>query len=352
MRYLYKIYSPYDGFTPARIPERLQDGRFLTLGWAKYLDVVHLNDEVWVFFKGPRFENGVYATGLVAAIDLNAGTVMLRVRRHAIRAPLTDAATSAALRAAVEKRNRQVFLWPADHAVQDECHIANCEARRCLQCDVWRELPTIDASHYLAPSALRGETVVPAYWTIPNRCYLYYGVRAPAPWNRRITDMFAAFKIGESRYAFPLAAGVAAALEQRGLGGFDAIVPIPLSPEKAANGELDRTAALATELSRITGVATRQHLTLLGSISKRRMQAQGFTATQFKARYRQLLHIAPAIATHGRILLLDDAITRGSTLSVAASAIRAAAPGIEIVAAAAAQMIVKEVVANQNGPAW
>jgi predicted amidophosphoribosyltransferase len=330
----------------------MADGRFLSLGWAKYLDAVHLNDEVWIFFTGPRFENGVYAKGLVAAIDADVGTVTLRVRHHSTIAPLTDSATSAALRTAVSTRYRQVFLWPTDRAIQEECHVAECGARQCLQCDVWSGLPTIDAAHYRPPGALRGEKVVPAYWTIPNRCYLYYGARAPAPWNRRVTDMFAAFKVGESRYAFPLAAGIASALDARGLTGFDAIVPIPLSPEKAASGELDRTAALSAELSRLTGVRTRPHLGLAGPISKRRMQAQGYTPTQFKARYRQLLQVHPAIARYDRILLLDDAITRGSTLAVTAAAIRAAAPEIDIVLASAAQMIVMEVVANQNGPAW
>jgi len=45
-------------------------------------------------------------------------------------------------------------------------------------------------------------------------------------------------------------------------------------------------------------------------------------------------------------------ITKGSTLSVAEAAIRAVNPMIEIVAATAGQMIVKAVVADENGPAW
>ena len=352
MRYLYKIYSPYDGFTPAGMPARMIDGRFLVLGWAKYLDAVHLGDEVWVFFTGPKFENGVYAKGVVARIDREAGTVMLRVRRRSVTTPLTDAATSAALRAVVATRARQVFTWPADRPLQESCRAVDCGNRQCLQCDVWTGLPTIEPAHYRVPGTLRGETVVPAYWTIPNRCYLYYGTRQPAPWNRRLTDMFAAFKIGEARYAYPLAAGIAAALGARGLGGFDAIVPIPLSPEKAAAGELDRTTALATELGRLTGSRVRPHLSLSDPISKRRMISQGFTPTQFRMRYRRYLRVDPAMANLGRILLIDDAITRGLTLSAVLGAVRDAAPGIDIVVASAAQMILKDVVVDQNGPAW
>lgn len=352
MRYLYKIYSPYDGFYPAKIPERLVDGRFLRLGWAQYIDALRLRDEVWIVFTGPKIANGVYVQGLVANIDPDAGEVLLRVRRWSADKPLTDPATSATLRAAVNRRYRQVFLWPADHLLQEDCHVAECGNRQCLQCQVWNGLPQIDAGHYRPPPPLRGATVVPAYWVIPPRCYLYYGNRGPAPWHSRISNMFAAFKVGEGRYAFPFAAGIESALRARHLDGFDAIVPIPLSPEKAQAGELDRTGVLATELGRLLGTKVRKHLSLSAAISKRRMQAQGFTITEFRSRYRDYLQVDPAIATFGRILLLDDATTRGSTISVAINAIRQVAPAIEIVVVAAVQMIIKDVVADQNGPAW
>jgi predicted amidophosphoribosyltransferase len=352
VRYLYKIYSPYDGFYPARIPDRLIDGRFLRLGWAQYIDALHNGDEVWIVFTGPKVDNGVYVQGLVANIDAEAGEVLLRVRRCSTDKPLTDEETSAALRAAVNRRFRQVFLWPEDHLLQENCLAAECGNRQCLQCQVWNGLPQIDAAHYRPPPALRGATVVPAYWAIPARCYLYYGDRGPAPWNSRITNMFAAFKVGEGRYAFPFAAGIQAALQARGLGAFDAVVPIPLSPEKAGAGELDRTGVLATELARLLGTKVRRHLRLSAPISKRRMLAQGFTITEFRNRYRELLQVDPGIAALNRIILLDDAITRGSTVSVAMRAIREVSPASEIVAAAAVQMIIKDVVADENGPAW
>lgn len=352
MRYLYKINSNYDGFTPRRIPDRLIDGRFLRLGWARYLDALHLGDEVWIVFIGGRFEAGVYAKGLVAQIDNEQNAALIRVRQWSADASLTDAATSAVLHEAVSFRYRQVFLWPANQALQEVCHLADCGNRQCQTCDVWTGMPTIQPAHYLVPPVLRGTVVVPAYWIIPPRCFLYYNGRQPTPWYRKASDIFAAFKVGEARYSYPLAAGIDAALRARGEDGFDAIVPIPLSPEKAAAGELDRTAALGTELSRLTGVRVRPYLSLAGPISKRRMLAQGYTLTQFKARYRQLLQIDPAVGALHRILLLDDVITRGSTLAVAIAAIRAVNPAIDIVVAAAGQMIVMAAVADQNGPAW
>ncbi len=353
MRYLYKINSAFNGFSPRRIPERLVDGRFLSLGWAKYLDALNVRDEVWIVFVGKGFENGVYVQGLVATIDRAASTVQIRVRSSSTNAPLTDAETSAALLKAVSVRYRQVFLWPADRQLQQDCGAADCGARRCKNCDVWNGLPQIDPAHYRPPAALRGATVVAAYWIIPVRCYLYHAnERPPAPWNRRVTQMLGEFKVGERRYAYPLAAGIDAALRARGETGFDAIVPIPLSPEKAAAGELNRTSALASELSRLVGAPVRNDLSLAGPISKRRMQAQGYGPAEFQARYRGLLEVDPGIANVGRIILLDDVITKGSTLSVAAAALRAVNPEIEIVVAAAGQMILKAVVADENGPAW
>lgn len=353
MRYLYKINPAYDGFYPRRIPERMIEGRLLRLGWRKYIDAVHLGDEVWVIFAGRGVENGVYAQGLVARIDAEAQTVDIRVRRHSATTPLTDDETSGALHAAVSVRYRQVFLWPADRQLPDNCHVADCIARQCLGCDVFNSLPPIEAAHYRNPPALRNIVVAPAYWLIPPRCFLYYNGRQPSPWVRRATEMFQAFKVGGKGYAFPLAAGVKAALDARGLNGFDVVVPIPLSPEKAAAGELDRTGVLAAELARLIPAArARPLLSLAAPISKRRMQAQGYTPTQFMNRYRQLLTVDPAIAGLRRIVLLDDVITKGSTLSVAVAAIRRANPQLEIVAAAAGQMIIMAAVADQNGPAW
>lgn len=354
MRYLYKINSQYDGFRPARIQERLIDGRFLRLGWKKYLDALNEGDEVWVVFVGGKFQHGVYAQGLVAEIDSEdeAGEVLIRVRSWSADRPLVDDATSAALLHSVDVRYRQVFLWPEGQTLQENCTAADCGNRLCANCQVWLTSPRIDPLHYQPPAVLRQETVVPGYWIIPNRCYLYRNGREPAPWIRRVTEMFSAFKVGESRYAYPFARGINSALELRGEMGFDAIVPIPLSPEKEQQGELNRTLVLAEELSRLNGAPVRRLLQLSGPISKRRMLSQGYTVTDFRQRYRQLIQVDRAIAGLHRVVLVDDVITKGSTTSVAIKAMRMVNPLLEIVTAAAGQMILMEVVTDENGPAW
>ena len=352
MRYLYKINSRYDGFTPRRIRERLTDGRFLTLGWASYQDALNLRDEVWVVFIGGNFEHGVYVKGLVAKIDADTGTIRIRVREYQTTGPLTDDETSVALCNAVAVRYRQVFLWPEGQQLQEPCELASCGNSLCLDCDLWKSFPRIDKTHYTQPTTLRGTTAVPAYWIIPRRCYLYYNARTPAPWITRVTQMFNSFKVGEVNYSYPFAAGIQAALYARNLAGFDAIIPIPLSPEKAAAGELDRTAILSNKLGTLMGIKARNYLKLSGPISKRRMLAQGYTVSQFQRSYAEKLQLDPWISNMDRILLLDDVITKGSTLAVATAAIRAVNPTINIVLAAAGQMVLKHVVADVNGPAW
>ena len=350
MRYLYKINSRYDGFTPRRIPERLNDGRFLTLGWSKYLDALNLRDEVWVVFIGGRFEHGVYVRGLVDEIDANAAAIRIRVRDYQTVKPLTDQETSTSLCKAVAVRYRQVFLWPEDQPFQEACELADCASSKCLNCDLWNALPRIDQAHYRQPEILQDITVVPAYWIIPPRCYLYYNSRQPSPWITQVTQMFSAFKVGEKKCSYPFAAGMQAALNVGGLTDFDAIIPIPLSPEKAAANEFNRTDELSSHLGRLMKIRTKSYLSLASPISKRRMLAQKYTVAEFRRSYAEKLRSDPRIANLSRILLLDDVITMGTTL--AAATIRAVNPTIDIVVVTVGQMVVKKVVADENGPAW
>ena len=89
MKFLYKIWSGYDGFTPRQISRRLQR-KTLALGWRRYIDSVEEGHEVWIYFHGPRVVlPGVYAKGFVQAIDSDQGRLRLRVREHSSDAPLT-----------------------------------------------------------------------------------------------------------------------------------------------------------------------------------------------------------------------------------------------------------------------
>ncbi len=349
MRFLYKIYSNYDGFTPARLPDRIQGRGDLTLGWKRYLDDVEVGDECWVFFHGRHaFRHGVYVKGFIRAIDAEAQAVRLRVREWSADAPLTDPATTARIAAAVSTRFRQVFLWPEDLSEIPECGRDACRKHLCQDCPVWNSFRTVAAGAYRAPGEIAAKAVVPAYWLIPNRCYLYREGKRPSAWIQRVSHMFGELKLGEAAYAYPLALGIFAALRSRDLLEFDAVVPVPLSPDKIQAGELHRTLELAKHIGRQLGVPVREWLTLSGPVSKRRMQAAGFTASQFRARYASLLQANDGLARIRRVLVVDDTITRGWTLTCAAQKIHQVAPSVEVVVASAGQMILKEHVLREN----
>src|SRR5206468_2953691 len=89
VKFVYKINSAYNGFAPARIPDRMLSGERLVLGWARYLDDVSRRDEVWVYFKGSRVPDGIYARGRVTSIDRAKAQVLIRVDSYSTTEPLT-----------------------------------------------------------------------------------------------------------------------------------------------------------------------------------------------------------------------------------------------------------------------
>ena len=342
MRFLYKIHSGYDGFRPAVLPQRMRDGR-LRLGWRHYIDAVEKGWECWVYFHGPhRFDNGVYVKGIVAAIDLPASEVHLRVREHSTERPITARDVSARVAEVVATRYRQVFVWPDAWTVAPECGLIACKSRQCGDCTTWAGLPLIADGHATAPRRLRWsgyESLVPAHWIVPRRCY---ETRITAA-VKEVTSRFADLKLGETSYAYPFARSMFEQLRRRGLLEFNYVVPIPLSPDKATKGEKHRTRALARELGRLLAVPVREMLALTAGVSKRRMLSEGHTIVEFERRYSSALR-ARVPADAERILLVDDVVTGGSTVAQALRVLREQQPGAAVVVATAGQMIVKEAV--------
>lgn len=345
MRFLYKIYSNYDGFIPRRIPARLVQKGTLLLGWERYLDMVTLGDECWVYFHGTHaFEDGVYIKGFIVAIDSVHHTATLRVRDYSTEHPVTDDTTGGRIAQAIATRYRQVFLWPTEWDTVPACGTTSCSQRLCDACHDWQGLPVIDPRE-LTVSEI-ADCIAPAYWIVPTRCYVPREGKRLAAWTAKTTHMFVEFKLGERNYAYPLALGMYQALRRRDALEFDAIVPIPLSPDKATAGELHRTLALARELGRLLGVPVRQYLQLANPISKRRMIADGASRVQFERAYHHALEVSDAARLLPNILLVDDVITHGSTMRCAVRKIQETAPQSRISLASAGQMIVKAAVAD------
>jgi len=192
---------------------------------------------------------------------------------------------------------------------------------------------------------------VPAYWAIPPRSFLYYDGRPIDPEILRTSGLFRRFKVGDANLAYPFALGIVQQLRRSRMTEVDVVVPIPLSPEKAARKELHRAKALADEVGRLLSAPVRDLLTLHGPIGKRAMrQATGAGPEEFEAAYREQLIADSKAAEFGRILIVDDVCTEGSTLECAAEAILQIHPGATVLTATAAQMAVRGVVGADVSP--
>jgi predicted amidophosphoribosyltransferase len=376
-RFVYKINTTYDNFTPSEIESRLRRGRVLKLGWTRYLDEVYEGNVVWVYFRGPRIEPGIYARGKVKKINYSQRCVWLEIKPNefAAESPLGGARTTNAVHELVSAPYLQVFPWPqsrnrerrsdshgAPHLAATvgkprppaqaavECGPKSCEKRLCENCRTWKSLKLIQGRDVDRPARFceTDTRVIPAYWIVPNRCQFKRSRLRPEV--HEATDMFMAFKTGQKEYAFPLAFGIYKALRAQRQGEFDAIVPIPLSPDKIKTGELHRTRALAKELSALVGTPVKELLTLSKSISKRRFlkQKPGHTG-EFEDRYYKDLRVNRNISKFQRVLLVDDVMTHGSTASRAIQRLSESAPDTKFVVAVAGQMIVKSAVRRQSG---
>ncbi len=356
MKFLYKIWSGYDAFTPSQVPVRRDANGLLRLGWARYIEAVDPGSEVWVYFFGQHaFANGVYVKGVAHVVDVDAGEVLLRIRQFSTDRPLTDAATNASIAALVKARGLQVFLLPDVLDAAPACNVtttaSTCVRRECGSCPTWQSLPLVRPRNLGHPQRLPDElnAFVPAYWVIPPRNFIYQsGHRLKAEY-RRTDELFRRFKTGEQKLAFPLALGIQESLAERGLAGFDAVIPIPLSPDKDQRGEIHRTRLLARELGRLLGVRVREALSLSQPISKRRLRGDhGYSAALFESAYRQRLVVDPVAAQLDRVVLVDDVCTEGSTIRANALALRAVRPTLEIVAVTAGQMTVRAAVQHEE----
>lgn len=208
-------------------------------------------------------------------------------------------------------------------------------------------MPLIDEGEHYWAARLPDDLVdfTPAYWVIPRRCYLGGAVVQPV---KKTSNLFYRFKLGEQVLAFPLALGIYESLRRRRTLDFDCVVPIPLSPDKAAANEINRTRLLAGELAKLLGIRVADVLSLNRPISKRQLRSLGYTRRDFEDAYYAALSVSGRVTSFNRILLLDDVCTEGSTLQCAFRRIREVHPSCEISAVTAGQMIVKAVIKDEQ----
>lgn len=145
-------------------------------------------------------------------------------------------------------------------------------------------------------------------------------------------------------YAYPFALGIYEKLRMRGEIAYDLITPIPLSPDKVHKGEPHRTKKLAEELGNLLSVPVKELLSLKKPISKRCMKKDDPTLRKFREKFEELLSVEDLELGKWKVLLVDDILTTGSTVSVAIKKLKNSVPGIEIKVATIGLFIVKDLV--------
>ena len=105
---------------------------------------------------------------------------------------------------------------------------------------------------------------------------------------------------------------------------------------------------MAKELGKLLAVPVCEMLKLTESVAKRRMMSWGRTTAQFEELYLNALR-ANIPLDADRILLVDDVMTKGSTVAKALEVIYQQKSKTTVVVATAGQMIVKEAVSEESG---
>ncbi len=349
MKFVYKIYSGYDGFTPLELGTRILPGKQLKLMWNRYVDELHMRDEVWIYFHGPHsFTNGVYAKGKVSKVNYGRGIAHVKLSRYSTDHPIISPENSERVAQLVRAHGVQVFYLPEEWQPVEECTALStadsCRNRKCEWCPLWENLPL--AKYYNRPERLTEDVAefVTGYWAIPRRCrYSKSRLKKKIIWT---TDIFSNFKMGLKSLGYPLALGLHRAMQARDISDIDAVIPVPLSPDKEKRKEMNRTLVLAREISKFIKSPVRRSLELSQPISKRRFIRNGGTTSEFEQRYYKLLRTSN-LPKKGRVLVVDDVATKGSTLSMCARRI-VENSSCEVVAGTPSLMILVAVVKRES----
>ncbi len=346
MRFVYKIYSDYDGFVPNQIPVRAAGNLLKLGGWKKYIDVIEKGWECWIYFHGRKTPTrGIYAVGSVREINYDENFVILRLKNYRTDRPIKSQDVCERIAKIVNHKGRQVFVLPVDFEKPWSCGEKSCNDKKCADCETFKRLPYVRGGDWQRPERLRKITretsFVVAHWIKPRRCS-FRNIGADI---KLTSHRFYSFKAGEMAYAHPFALAMFKQLKAAQEKSFDCVIPIPLSPDKVAEGEKHRTKHVAKELGRLLKVRVVEMLELTGPISKRRMDT---TPKKFEHCYEELLRVNKTSTPTNRILLVDDVITQGSTLAGAINKLQQHYPKSRIVAATAGQMIVKAAVRDES----
>jgi hypothetical protein len=317
----------------------MQDGA-IVYNWKEYFDELEEGDIVFTYFTGPGVSKGIYAVTRVVGITED-GKVRGMVLRYSDESPIVPEAD-------FEKYESQIINRPYGSAyvippflqidfeslrqrlavseVTTEgallCHsCAKDKKFYCSACPLLDPNVLIKWNNEVQLGIPGLEGIASAFWVRPRQ----------ASWMKVTiaTRPFYAFKAGSQIYAGPFAHAITLVIQANPVFGnrkFDYILGIPLSPEKATRGEFDRVSKLCEYLGMESGIPYLQGgLKLNKPISRVAYKRRALNT--FPQDYHDALSLSAPDLSNQTVLLVDDVITNGLTLSVTAGFLKERCPG-------------------------
>lgn len=360
MKFLYKINSSYDGFSPDKIKER-KKGAYLTYNWREYFDDVSEGDIIFTLFKGRGVKRGIYLVSKVARKIIPSKNVICKIIYYDENQPLIEPSEFARYeRQLIPRPYGTVYVIPPFldiefEKIQKEITISEinvgtkiyCKScldnntNGCINCPIFNNRFLIKWGNEVKLKAANIEQSISPFWVIPYQSHwIKTNIRQHA-----VSQIIYAFKAGYKKYAHLLALGIKKEMDIDPVFNeinFDCIVGIPLSPKKKANGEFDRVNEICTILDNMINVRYLQDaLSLSNHISRREYKSLEIEYKFSKDYYTYLQVNTTEDLNNKKVLLVDDIITDGKTLSIAAKKIREKFPNCQIYSATAGIMAKK-----------
>ena len=359
MQYLYRISSSYDGFTPQRIGERLIQQMYITYNWREYFDNLERGDIVFTYFTGPRVRKGIYliskivkinkdkkVTGRVLRYDQDKSLVNdvdLRAYGHQIftRPRGTVFVIPPSLRIIFEDLNE--ILGISEVEIHPNINCPECVGKSrlvCEKCPIMSPNFLIKWEDEVRLQLRKIVEITSPFWIIPRQSHWIKKSISEHP----LSQMFYSFKAGYEKYSMLFGLGILQAISYHqgfDVTKFDYILGIPLSPDKKKM-EFDRVAELCKIISKGLHVDYRRSCLTLSSAISRKAYKRMDMEHKFRKDYYSFLQISKLDLNNKVVLLIDDVVTDGATLQVAAKKIRDMYPDCQIYAATAGTMAKKK----------
>jgi predicted amidophosphoribosyltransferase len=352
MYYVYRIDSSYDGFTPEKIPERLENNRYLIYNWNQYIDQLERGDIVFTFFTGKGILQGIYLICKIVKIDCLRKKAKGKVLKYNCKETIISLEDFNKIKNYIFTRPRgSVFVIPpliepffnkvlrkevvSEIEIIEEINCEKCNFKEDFhKCPIFGVEYIINWDKEAKLSIPCIKKIVSPFWIIPKQSW----------WMKRtytkhlISKFFYAFKAGFGLYARLFAEGIIIAMERNEIlkdVQFDFIINIPLSPDKRDNGELDRVDLICSHLSKLLNIPyLKDSLILTKSISRRLYKSMSKTSSEFVKDYVNFLKWNTSETLDGKnLLIVDDVITDGKTLTAMARKIHVTYPSARLYAA-------------------